>query len=402
MKKTISILIVLVMLVIAIAGCGTNEQQQQSPQPTGTVISNSEQQNNDEYEDALFADAAQLLNSKDYVAAHEIAEQSISGKCKDAVMYVTLNDFALEYVAEEIFGAMNEVVVSMTDAVKRSVEEKDRNILNSASTEGLEKIAPLFDLQTEIPKDILPEEAEALYDEYYLQALSDLKKVLENLPDALDENWQTNSEFYNLALPLGNYNEEGLILKLAQALMYFDGGKYTLPDEYQQLLVKQYGRENINTENDILKSDDKTEEVSATPAEPTAEPTPEHVTMPLEIEGIRYDTNSIGTPEIYIRVKNTGDATIDAFDFAVKCLNNYGETVKGYGREPYSVCTYQGEGGNIGAGEVWSASENDFCWTMYGYDTATNYEVAIIKVHTTDGETITLNQNQYEWIPQNE
>ncbi|BDF59485.1 hypothetical protein CE91St36_23020 [Christensenellaceae bacterium] len=356
----------------------------------------------DEYEDALFADAAQFLNSKDYVAAHEEAQQSISGKCKEAVEYVTVRDFIEDYVMEG-FGVASDILISLTDAFKE-VQGGNYDVLNSASNESLEKVTPLLNELEKIPENILPQEAGVIYD-YYSQMLLDTKDLCEKTPNAIAENGQIESEYYALVLQLGNYSsEENLKLKIAQALNYFDNGRYILPDEYQQLLNKKYEKEDKNAGNNLSESNDTTGAVSTTSAEPTitATATPEPVTIPLEIEGIRYDTNSIGTPEVYIRVKNTGDVPIDAFDFAVKCLNNYGETVKGYGHEPYAVCTYQGEDGNIGAGEVWSASENDRYWTMSGYDTATKYEVAIIKVHTTDGETITLNQNQYEWIPQNE
>ena len=201
-----------------------------------------------EYEDALFADTAQFLNSKDYVTAHKTAEQSVSGKCMDAVMYVTLLDFTRNHCLED--DVLAEIMQSLANTFAQIRKTGDKSLLNTASAEGLKKLTPLFNVQTAIPENILPEEARPLY-EYYLDALLNVQNVCEELPDAFAEDGQIRFEFAALVSLCENYNPEGIKLRLAQALMYFDDGHYVLPDEYQQLLNNQYDFNNLDSEQNI-------------------------------------------------------------------------------------------------------------------------------------------------------
>jgi len=417
MRKLLSIVMAMGMCIVLLSCSGTDtaktaieEKDYAKAQEEIQNIKNDDDKAEltELYEDTLFADAAAYLNNQQYAEAYSIAQQSISGKAKDAVMFVTVRDFIQDSVLDG-FGTATDILNLLANAFQQ-IQAGNADALNSVSSDAMKKITPLINGLEKIPQNTLPTEAQEIYN-YYSQMLLDTKTVCEKTPNALAENGQIESDYYALVLQLGNYgNETDLNLKIAQALNNFDDGHYTLPDEYQQLLNKKYDGEltyrTQNTQTDIPITEAPATDAAAVMDEetttPSPEPTTEQIYLPLEIEGIRYDTNSIGIPEIYIRVKNIGGTPIDAFDFAVKCFDNYGDVVKGYGRYDYEICTYQGEDGAIGAGEVYSASQNDRYWTMHGYDTATHYEVALVKVHTTDGTTHQRNAMQFEWIEQNE
>jgi hypothetical protein len=128
--------------------------------------------------------------------------------------------------------------------------------------------------------------------------------------------------------------------------------------------------------------------------EPTPEPTP--VIIPLEFTDFKLKANIIGTPEIYVRIKNNSDMTIDAFDFYVMCYDAYGELVQQYGIYDMVGCTYQE--GDIKPGEK---TPSGAAWTLYGQDTAKTIKLAFVKYHYKDGETIIIPEDEYNWIDMN-
>ena len=109
--------------------------------------------------------------------------------------------------------------------------------------------------------------------------------------------------------------------------------------------------------------------------------------IPLEILDIRVSYNSIGSPEIYLDVKNTSySKTIDAFEFEVRCENTFGDAVKGNG----FIETYNGiyQENPIKPQRRWE--KENWYWSMYGFDTATRFYVQLTSIHTTAGETIDI------------
>ena len=104
--------------------------------------------------------------------------------------------------------------------------------------------------------------------------------------------------------------------------------------------------------------------------------------------------DAIGTPQVCVTVKNSSKVkTIDAFDFEVHCYNTYGELAKGYSTYTAFKGIYQD--GKIAPGK---SSKSDWRWTLYGFDTTTNAEVALTRLHTTDGETIDIIPADQVWV----
>lgn len=117
--------------------------------------------------------------------------------------------------------------------------------------------------------------------------------------------------------------------------------------------------------------------------------------LPIEISSIKVERNSIGTPEVYVVVKNNSDKSIDAFDFRLRGYNNYGELVKNYGKE-YQLCTFNSDSSSEYI-EPGKASNKHFYWAAYSLDGATKFEVALIKCHEVDGKTYELKESAIQW-----
>ncbi len=117
------------------------------------------------------------------------------------------------------------------------------------------------------------------------------------------------------------------------------------------------------------------------------------VENPLSIEKIKIDKNLIGVPEVYVTVKNNGTQTIDAYDLIIKCYDTYGEEVKGFGTRDYFSATSTDV--SVGPGKTFGSNAY---WTLNGYDTTKYVEIAIVKLHTEDGTTIEIPEDQYEFV----
>lgn len=125
---------------------------------------------------------------------------------------------------------------------------------------------------------------------------------------------------------------------------------------------------------------------------PSPTPTPEPIVLPIEIEAVRMDRDSINNPRVNLVIKNTSnDLTVDAFEFACYCYNAFGDDVKGYNVYDYFGGIYQE--GEIAPGDDFN---KDWWWPLYGFDNTTNVRVALTRVHTTDGQTFEVPED--EWI----
>lgn len=119
----------------------------------------------------------------------------------------------------------------------------------------------------------------------------------------------------------------------------------------------------------------------ATP--PTVDkPIVQGVVFPIEITSSKIENNSVGTPILYITVKNTGKKTIDAVTTMSYFFNNFDDPVGEWGAKessPFAGIIQE----KIAPNGTYSAQYN-----LAVYDTATKVKAEIYKVHFTDGTTI--------------
>lgn len=114
----------------------------------------------------------------------------------------------------------------------------------------------------------------------------------------------------------------------------------------------------------------------------------------LEIKDIKISSDSIGTPQISTIVKNTGKTDIDAFDVIIKCYDKYDKLLSAYGYgEEYFAGTSQDD-----IIKSKKTLDNDRYWSLYGFDTASRFEVAIIKYHDVDGNTVNIDDVDLIWV----
>ena len=172
--------------------------------------------------------------------------------------------------------------------------------------------------------------------------------------------------------------------------------------------------------------------------EPTATPTPEPTATPIPVppplvfvayEGSSADeryldkngisSDSIGTPILAIAYMNVSEKTLDAIEFRICPKNRFGDALKEYGYEtncligstdkvviPFvdatnamklngEVYRYKGElsdylpfNSNKYVQLIMNTSETPGYfgkWTLYGYETTTQAEITLVRVHFQDG-----------------
>ena len=102
----------------------------------------------------------------------------------------------------------------------------------------------------------------------------------------------------------------------------------------------------------------------------------------ISIESVKIEENSIGIPLLYVVFQNNGEKTIDRIDFRLKCFNAYGELIRPSilsDEKQYFFDT------NLKPGYL---SDKDRFLSLGGFSGARSVEIAVIKYHTTNGETI--------------
>jgi hypothetical protein len=118
------------------------------------------------------------------------------------------------------------------------------------------------------------------------------------------------------------------------------------------------------------------------------------IPIPLKIANVRLKQGVLGTPDLYVDVENiSSDLAIDAYEFKARCYNNFDERVKGYGVYEYFNGIFQES--TLKPGQK---SRKDWHWGLYGFETATYVEVAITRVHTTDGTTWEVPEQDLIWV----
>jgi len=118
------------------------------------------------------------------------------------------------------------------------------------------------------------------------------------------------------------------------------------------------------------------------------------------LENVRVGHNSIGSPEVYVKVRNTGEKNnIVAFTFATKCYDAYGNLLKAHGFGDTEEAWIWQEG-SIKPGKT--NTDDNWCWTLYGFDTAYRIEVWLTHYRTSDGLTTTISPSDYHVITWNQ
>lgn len=128
----------------------------------------------------------------------------------------------------------------------------------------------------------------------------------------------------------------------------------------------------------------------------SAEPIPDNGvdSIPLEITGGEL-FDYYGVPSLSVYVRNKGDKIIDAYDIQVRAYNRYGELLKRYGTSESTV--EYSAGGDVPALRAGSSTPEDLYWSLYGLDGVAKVEVALIKCHIADGDTMDLKQANWKW-----
>lgn len=98
--------------------------------------------------------------------------------------------------------------------------------------------------------------------------------------------------------------------------------------------------------------------------------------------------NSIGSPEVYVAVKNVGSSdNIIAFTFATRCYDAYGNLLKAHGFGDTTEYWIWQEG--ILKPKK-STSASNWRWTLYGFDTAYRIDVWLTDYRTSSGTTVNI------------
>jgi len=104
--------------------------------------------------------------------------------------------------------------------------------------------------------------------------------------------------------------------------------------------------------------------------------------VPLKIESVEVDSNSIGTPEVTLYIKNLSPKTIIAYELSFQCYDSYDRPVKRFLNNS-NLFNGISQNDNILSGQQDSAT-----WTLTLYDLTTNVKnVKIVSVRFSDGTT---------------
>lgn len=105
---------------------------------------------------------------------------------------------------------------------------------------------------------------------------------------------------------------------------------------------------------------------------------------PISIKIQKLGHNSIGTPEITLKITNTGDKDIVACNVAVFCCDAYGEQI--------TQCNSSSGGANLAYHEVIKAGETTSAvtWTLNGFDTVKTVKVAVLKYQLKGEDAVTI------------
>ena len=134
-------------------------------------------------------------------------------------------------------------------------------------------------------------------------------------------------------------------------------------------------------------------ELNTKPEAPAATPVPRRaIVIPIKITDVSITKNSIGIPELSLRLTNGGSDYIDRVDFLVRCYDAYGDRIKGYDYYDRTQCYYD---------DILEPQKSSGIryWTLYGFEGTRKVEIAIVKYHVITGGTVEIPENELVWRP---
>lgn len=145
-------------------------------------------------------------------------------------------------------------------------------------------------------------------------------------------------------------------------------------------------------EQDLLYSRKALAKPTPTPTpSPTPAPTPIPANAVIEITSVSL-RDYYNTKVFSLKLKNhSKDITIDAFTVTFRCFDGYGETLTktNQSAEWWKELTLK-------PGK--SFSMGSYFWYLFTEQTCAKIDVAISKYHTTDGQTIEIDESDYIWV----
>ncbi len=115
---------------------------------------------------------------------------------------------------------------------------------------------------------------------------------------------------------------------------------------------------------------------------------------PLEFVSCKLKTDTVGVPYLYIRVKNISDKTIDAYIIQTYFYDRWGNPCNHYLKH---TNVFTGNSNEII--DPNNLSPSNRYWYLHGYESITEIEAEVIKVHFQDGsiwEPHYINNTYYE------
>lgn len=111
----------------------------------------------------------------------------------------------------------------------------------------------------------------------------------------------------------------------------------------------------------------------------------------LSISNVKI-TEKYSALNLTITVKNDSkDKSVDAYDMVAYAYDTYGENVKYMSNEFATLTSSE----VIKPGKT---SPKGFYWALYNMSSTKTMKVAIVKYHTTEGDTIEIPEDQYVWF----
>ena len=213
-------------------------------------------------------------------------------------------------------------------------------------------------------------------------------------------------------IALGKGDEGTDVTHLQQRLtdLYFYSGDLTGKfDSNTQKAVKAFEKANqlesdgamSIDEQQLLYSDAAQAKTTPTPSpSPTPVPTPIPDNAVLSITKIKlYDYYQQRVFSVDVQ-NNASSVTIKKYDIVYRCFNAYDELIsKGLLNQEGILTSTSDDNLDIKPGKKYSMKSR--FWYLFAYESTSRIEVAIKRYLTTDGETITIPPEDYQWVEGN-
>lgn len=228
--------------------------------------------------------------------------------------------------------------------------------------------------------------------------------------EAAGERLKAVGAYPYIALSKGDEGADVTHLQQRLADLYFYSGDLTGKfDSNTQKAVKGFEKANqfdsdgamsIN-EQQLLYSDAAQAKATPTPSpSPTPAPTPMSDNAVLEIVNVSL-RDHYNTKVFSVKLKNHSTAvTVDAFTLAHRCFDTYGTLLTSAILNPDGI-EYAEWWKELSLKPGKTFSMGSYFWYLFDTQTCSKIEVAVSKYHTTEGETITIPPEEYQWVEGN-